>query len=86
MKGTFFTSSFFASVFKLFPYQITTNLKCLYVFVGVHIYVKEDMNLNEDRKAPLREKDLSTKREMVVQYISATTKSVSNICYAFCLI
>uniref|UniRef100_A0A669DU59 Diaphanous related formin 2 n=1 Tax=Oreochromis niloticus TaxID=8128 RepID=A0A669DU59_ORENI len=31
-----------------------------------------DMNLNEDRKAPLREKDLSTKREMVVQYISAT--------------
>ncbi|XP_058252712.1 protein diaphanous homolog 2 isoform X5 [Hemibagrus wyckioides] len=35
----------------------------------------EDMNLNEDRKAPLREKDLSTKREMVVQYISATAKS-----------
>ncbi|KAJ0049837.1 hypothetical protein NL108_003610, partial [Boleophthalmus pectinirostris] len=37
----------------------------------------EDMNLNEDRKAPLRGKDLSTKREMVVQYISATAKSVS---------
>ncbi|KAJ3588205.1 hypothetical protein NHX12_011799, partial [Muraenolepis orangiensis] len=35
----------------------------------------EDMNLNEDRKAPLRRKDLSTKREMVVQYISATSKS-----------
>uniref|UniRef100_A0A3B5A0J2 Diaphanous related formin 2 n=1 Tax=Stegastes partitus TaxID=144197 RepID=A0A3B5A0J2_9TELE len=35
----------------------------------------EDMNLNEDRKAPLRGKDLSTKREMVVQYISATAKS-----------
>lgn len=35
------------------------------------------MNLNEERKAPLREKDLSTKREMVVQYISATAKSVS---------
>ncbi|KAG7266112.1 hypothetical protein CRUP_003570 [Coryphaenoides rupestris] len=35
----------------------------------------EDMNLNEDRKAPLRGKDLSTKREMVVQYISATSKS-----------
>uniref|UniRef100_A0A8C6TR93 Diaphanous-related formin 2 n=1 Tax=Neogobius melanostomus TaxID=47308 RepID=A0A8C6TR93_9GOBI len=33
------------------------------------------MNLNEDRKAPLRGKDLSTKREMVVQYISATAKS-----------
>ncbi|POI31487.1 hypothetical protein CIB84_004762, partial [Bambusicola thoracicus] len=38
----------------------------------------EDMNLNEERKAPLREKDLSTKREMVVQYISATAKSVSS--------
>ncbi|NWS04978.1 DIAP2 protein, partial [Cardinalis cardinalis] len=36
----------------------------------------EDMNLNEERKAPLRDKDLSTKREMVVQYISATAKSV----------
>lgn len=35
------------------------------------------MNLNEERKAPLREKDLSMKREMVVQYISATAKSVS---------
>uniref|UniRef100_A0A8C4FE27 Diaphanous-related formin 2 n=1 Tax=Dicentrarchus labrax TaxID=13489 RepID=A0A8C4FE27_DICLA len=33
------------------------------------------MNLNEERKAPLRGKDLSTKREMVVQYISATAKS-----------
>uniref|UniRef100_A0A3B5MSG6 Diaphanous-related formin 2 n=1 Tax=Xiphophorus couchianus TaxID=32473 RepID=A0A3B5MSG6_9TELE len=37
----------------------------------------EDMNLNEDRKAPLRGKELSIKREMVVQYISATAKSVS---------
>uniref|UniRef100_A0A8C7IYR5 Diaphanous related formin 2 n=1 Tax=Oncorhynchus kisutch TaxID=8019 RepID=A0A8C7IYR5_ONCKI len=35
----------------------------------------EDMNLNEERKAPLRGKDLSTKREMVVQYISTTAKS-----------
>uniref|UniRef100_A0A8C6WQV7 Diaphanous-related formin 2 n=1 Tax=Neogobius melanostomus TaxID=47308 RepID=A0A8C6WQV7_9GOBI len=35
------------------------------------------MNLNEDRKAPLRGKDLSTKREMVVQYISATAKSIT---------
>uniref|UniRef100_A0A6I8MY29 Diaphanous related formin 2 n=1 Tax=Ornithorhynchus anatinus TaxID=9258 RepID=A0A6I8MY29_ORNAN len=33
------------------------------------------MNLNEDRKTPLRQKDLTTKREMVVQYISATAKS-----------
>ena len=38
------------------------------------------MNLNEERKAPLRGKDLSTKREMVVQYISTTAKSVSCCC------
>ncbi|XP_063794429.1 protein diaphanous homolog 2 isoform X4 [Pseudophryne corroboree] len=37
----------------------------------------EDMNLNEDRKAPLRQKDLSRKHEMVVQYISATAKSIT---------
>ncbi|XP_019392011.1 PREDICTED: protein diaphanous homolog 2 isoform X1 [Crocodylus porosus] len=37
----------------------------------------EDMNLNEERKAPLRNKDLTTKREMVVQYISATAKSIT---------
>ncbi|XP_051505681.1 protein diaphanous homolog 2-like isoform X4 [Myxocyprinus asiaticus] len=37
----------------------------------------EDMNLNEERKAPLRGKGLSTKREMVVQYISATAKSIT---------
>lgn len=36
------------------------------------------MNLNEERKAPLRNKDFTTKREMVVQYISATAKSVSS--------
>uniref|UniRef100_A0A8C4SR20 Formin GTPase-binding domain-containing protein n=1 Tax=Erpetoichthys calabaricus TaxID=27687 RepID=A0A8C4SR20_ERPCA len=38
----------------------------------------EDMNLNEERKAPLREKELSTKHEMVVQYISATAKSINS--------
>ncbi|XP_067842539.1 protein diaphanous homolog 3-like [Heptranchias perlo] len=35
----------------------------------------EDMNLNEERKAPLREKDMSTKREMVVQYIGAASNT-----------
>uniref|UniRef100_A0A8C7WL76 Diaphanous-related formin 2 n=1 Tax=Oncorhynchus mykiss TaxID=8022 RepID=A0A8C7WL76_ONCMY len=39
------------------------------------LFPQEDMNLNEERKAPLRGKDLSTKREMVVQYISTTAKS-----------
>uniref|UniRef100_A0A674ILA9 Diaphanous related formin 3 n=1 Tax=Terrapene triunguis TaxID=2587831 RepID=A0A674ILA9_9SAUR len=37
----------------------------------------EDMNLNEDRKTPLREKDFSTKKEMVMQYISTASKKIS---------
>uniref|UniRef100_A0A452HK97 GBD/FH3 domain-containing protein n=1 Tax=Gopherus agassizii TaxID=38772 RepID=A0A452HK97_9SAUR len=37
----------------------------------------EDMNLNEDRKTPLREKDFNTKKEMVMQYISTASKAGS---------
>ncbi|KAF6083900.1 diaphanous related formin 3 [Phyllostomus discolor] len=37
----------------------------------------EDMNLNEDKKAPLREKDFSIKKEMVMQYINTASKAVS---------
>lgn len=33
--------------------------------------------MNEDKRAPLREKDLSTKREMVLQYIVTAAKTVS---------
>uniref|UniRef100_A0A669NXA4 Diaphanous related formin 3 n=1 Tax=Phasianus colchicus TaxID=9054 RepID=A0A669NXA4_PHACC len=40
-------------------------------------FVKEDMNLNEDKKMPLREKDFNTKKEMVMQYISTASKSGS---------
>ncbi|XP_063808973.1 protein diaphanous homolog 3 isoform X2 [Pseudophryne corroboree] len=39
--------------------------------------IKEDMNLNEDRKTPLREKDFATKREMVMQYVSAASNAGS---------
>uniref|UniRef100_A0A8C3XJ14 Diaphanous-related formin 3 n=1 Tax=Chelydra serpentina TaxID=8475 RepID=A0A8C3XJ14_CHESE len=35
------------------------------------------MNLNEDRKTPLREKDLIIKKEMVMQYISTASKAGS---------
>uniref|UniRef100_A0A8C3U6Y3 Diaphanous related formin 3 n=1 Tax=Catharus ustulatus TaxID=91951 RepID=A0A8C3U6Y3_CATUS len=35
------------------------------------------MNLNEDKKMPLREKDFNTKKEMVMQYISTASKSGS---------
>uniref|UniRef100_A0A8C1Z882 Diaphanous-related formin 3 n=1 Tax=Cyprinus carpio TaxID=7962 RepID=A0A8C1Z882_CYPCA len=38
-------------------------------FLLLHVCFQEDMNLNEEKKAPLREKDLSTKREMVLRYI-----------------
>uniref|UniRef100_A0A8C0II82 Diaphanous related formin 3 n=1 Tax=Bubo bubo TaxID=30461 RepID=A0A8C0II82_BUBBB len=37
----------------------------------------KDMNLNEDKKMPLREKDFNTKKEMVMQYISTASKSGS---------
>ncbi|NWU51037.1 DIAP3 protein, partial [Dromas ardeola] len=37
----------------------------------------EDMNLNEEKKMPLREKDFNTKKEMVMQYISTASKSGS---------
>lgn len=45
------------------------------------------MNLNEEKKTPLREKDLNTKREMVTQYIFAASKAVScysQDCFDFC--
>lgn len=35
------------------------------------------MNLSEEKKTPLREKDLNTKREMVLQYIFTASKTVS---------
>lgn len=39
------------------------------------------MNLNEDKKAPLREKGLNMKREMVIQYMFTASKTVS---FTFC--
>uniref|UniRef100_A0A8D0A666 Diaphanous-related formin 3 n=1 Tax=Sander lucioperca TaxID=283035 RepID=A0A8D0A666_SANLU len=35
------------------------------------------MNLNEEKKTPLREKDLNTKREMVIQYVFTASKTGS---------
>lgn len=40
------------------------------------------MNLNEDKKMPLREKDFNTKKEMVMQYISTASKSVSKFLWS----
>lgn len=35
------------------------------------------MNLSEEKKTPLRDKDLNKKREMVIQYICTASKTVS---------
>lgn len=51
------------------------------------LFLQEDMNLNEEKKTPLREKDLNTKREMVTQYIFTASKAVSfssQDCFDFC--
>uniref|UniRef100_A0A8C5EXK6 Diaphanous-related formin 2 n=1 Tax=Gouania willdenowi TaxID=441366 RepID=A0A8C5EXK6_GOUWI len=56
----------------LFSEYLMRSLIYMNIVVAGSVCIQEDMNLNEERKAPLREKDLSTKREMVVQYISAT--------------
>uniref|UniRef100_A0A8C6WUA2 Diaphanous-related formin 3 n=1 Tax=Neogobius melanostomus TaxID=47308 RepID=A0A8C6WUA2_9GOBI len=43
----------------------------LVIFINLIIFsLQEDMNLNEEKKTPLREKDLNTKREMVIQYMA----------------
>ncbi|XP_067352242.1 protein diaphanous homolog 3-like isoform X2 [Channa argus] len=53
--------------------KITTEKEILALFEKM----MEDMNLNEEKKAPLREKDLHTKKEMVIQYIFAASKTGS---------
>ncbi|KAL7867363.1 hypothetical protein AOLI_G00151770 [Acnodon oligacanthus] len=53
--------------------RITSEKEILALFEKM----MEDMNLNEDKRAPLREKDLSTKREMVLQYIVTAAKTGS---------
>ncbi|XP_035988272.1 protein diaphanous homolog 3, partial [Fundulus heteroclitus] len=53
--------------------KITSEKEILALFEKM----MEDMNLNEDKKAPLREKDLNTKREMVIQYVFASSKTGS---------
>lgn len=42
------------------------------------LFFQVDMNLNEEKQQPLREKDIMIKREMVSQYLH-TSKTVSAI-------
>lgn len=53
--------------------KITTEKEILALFEKM----MEDMNLNEEKKTPLREKDLNTKREMVIQYMATAAKTGS---------
>uniref|UniRef100_A0A8D3BPI3 Diaphanous-related formin 3 n=1 Tax=Scophthalmus maximus TaxID=52904 RepID=A0A8D3BPI3_SCOMX len=51
--------------------KITTEKEILALFEKM----MEDMNLNEEKKTPLREKDLNKKREMVIQYVFTASKT-----------
>uniref|UniRef100_A0A671XV40 Diaphanous-related formin 3 n=1 Tax=Sparus aurata TaxID=8175 RepID=A0A671XV40_SPAAU len=53
--------------------KITSEKEILALFEKM----MEDMNLSEEKKTPLREKDLNTKREMVLQYIFTASKTGS---------
>ncbi|KAM9861067.1 protein diaphanous homolog 3-like [Aulostomus maculatus] len=69
-------SSFSSSTshqFEELSSKITTEKEILALFEKM----MEDMNLNEEKKTPLRDKDLNTKREMVIQYICTASKSGS---------
>uniref|UniRef100_A0A8C6U6A1 Diaphanous-related formin 3 n=1 Tax=Neogobius melanostomus TaxID=47308 RepID=A0A8C6U6A1_9GOBI len=52
---------------------IAPFISCLLLVIFINLIIfslQEDMNLNEEKKTPLREKDLNTKREMVIQYMA----------------
>uniref|UniRef100_A0A7N4P8D5 Diaphanous related formin 3 n=1 Tax=Sarcophilus harrisii TaxID=9305 RepID=A0A7N4P8D5_SARHA len=66
----------------------STGRVCHKIYVELLLYIgykiklfncvfQEDMNLNEDKKAPLREKDFTIKKEMVMQYMNTASKMVS---------
>ncbi|KAJ8252936.1 hypothetical protein GJAV_G00207320 [Gymnothorax javanicus] len=60
-----------SSEFEDLSTKITSEKEILALFEKM----MEDMNLNEDKKAPLREKDLNMKKEMVIQYVITASKA-----------
>eukprot|EP00066_Takifugu_rubripes_P005695 XP_003969938.1 PREDICTED: protein diaphanous homolog 3 isoform X1 [Takifugu rubripes] len=66
-------SSSTTNPFEELSSKITSEKEILALFEKM----MEDMNLNEEKKTPLRDKDLSTKREMVTQYIFTASKAGS---------
>ncbi|XP_041639883.1 protein diaphanous homolog 3-like isoform X2 [Cheilinus undulatus] len=67
------SSSSTSHQFEELSSKITSEKEILALFEKM----MEDMNLSEEKKTPLRDKDLSTKREMVIQYIFAASKTGS---------
>ncbi|KAK7913161.1 hypothetical protein WMY93_013372 [Mugilogobius chulae] len=67
------SSSASLSHFDELSSKITSEKEILALFEKM----MEDMNLNEEKKTPLREKDLNTKREMVIQYMATAAKTGS---------
>ncbi|KAK2853873.1 hypothetical protein Q5P01_006534 [Channa striata] len=67
------SSSSTSHPFEELSSKITTEKEILALFEKM----MEDMNLNEEKKTPLREKDLHTKKEMVIQYIFTASKTGS---------
>ncbi|XP_046887552.1 protein diaphanous homolog 3 isoform X2 [Hypomesus transpacificus] len=65
------SSSSSSAEFEELSSKITSEKEILALFEKM----MEDMNLNEDKRAPLRQKDLSTKREMVLQYVVTASKA-----------
>ncbi|KAM9366254.1 protein diaphanous homolog 3-like [Symphorus nematophorus] len=67
------SSSSTSHQFEELSSKITSEKEILALFEKM----MEDMNLSEEKKTPLRDKDLSTKREMVIQYIFTASKTGS---------
>ncbi|XP_026176024.1 protein diaphanous homolog 3 isoform X3 [Mastacembelus armatus] len=67
------SSSSTSHQFEELSSRITSEKEILALFEKM----MEDMNLNEEKKTPLREKDLNTKREMVIQYVFTASKTGS---------
>uniref|UniRef100_A0A8C2QL39 Diaphanous related formin 3 n=1 Tax=Cricetulus griseus TaxID=10029 RepID=A0A8C2QL39_CRIGR len=72
LSGSSDHSSAFSETRENIPKPLSEN-EVLKLFENM----MEDMNLNEDKKAPLREKDFSIKKEMVMQYINTASKTGS---------
>nr|XP_043886532.1 protein diaphanous homolog 3-like isoform X2 [Solea senegalensis] len=65
------SSSSTSHQFEELSAKITSEKEILALFEKM----MEDMNLNEEKKTPLREKDLNKKKEMVIQYMFAASKA-----------